>query len=243
MKPVRWAGDPPGNAHGKTSDYPATTSSEHSMTGSDDNAQKPPPDSDGGGASKRGGWFGGRQREEDARAEETINDRLRGLSESDGQFGPDGPTPEPEAGEAYILQGYLTFTQGRREGDQLSLAGRSVVLDIEANEAEERSRTPVIATIWAQGEHFMVRHSGGIRIGGTRPTLPIIVLEDGDELEWGAHRLEFRAGPAPRDAAADAAAEADARLAGDKQAPDLNFLPPSEDDLRFRDRLRRRSSE
>jgi hypothetical protein len=53
-----------------------------------------------------------------------------------------------------------------------------------------------VARIWTQGDQIMLRHSGAILIGGSRPTLPVVVLEDGDELAWGAHKAQFRRAPA-----------------------------------------------
>lgn len=99
---------------------------------------------------------------------------------------PKQPPPSPDA--------ELIFTAGPRSGDRLSLEGRSVAFDRDANETLDGSKSTVIASIWAQGEHFMVRHGGAILIDGGRPAMPIVVLEDDDELAWGPHRLQFRSG-------------------------------------------------
>jgi hypothetical protein len=38
----------------------------------------------------------------------------------------------------------------------------------------------------------MLRQQGGVTVGGQRPALSVVVLEDGDEVAWNIHRLQFR---------------------------------------------------
>jgi hypothetical protein len=86
----------------------------------------------------------------------------------------------------------LVFVAGPRAGERLPIEGRSVALDREGYESADGGASSVVATFWTQGEHIMLRNGGAITVGGARPTLPIVVLEDGDELAWSTHRAEFR---------------------------------------------------
>jgi hypothetical protein len=120
--------------------------------------------------------------------------RLREKFETDYEEPPvsvesEQPPPPPSR------DGELIFITGPRAGERLPVEGRNVALDRDANESTGEGTSGVVARIWTQGEHIMLGHSGAVLIGGTRPTLPIVVLEDGDELTWSNHKLEFRRAP------------------------------------------------
>jgi hypothetical protein len=142
------------------------------------------------GATKRR-WF---SRGDD----DTLNamsDRLRVLREVMIEVGVDNtPAADEPAALRRPADAELLFTGGPRTGERLPLEARRIALDRDANETAEDSKSAMVASVWAQGEHFMLRHGGAILIGGARPALPIVVLEDGDELQWGVHRLQFRSG-------------------------------------------------
>ena len=55
------------------------------------------------------------------------------------------------------------------------------------------------AWLWRQAGHYMLRQIGGAEtlIGGEPLALPIVVLEDGDELTIGPHVLRFTLAEAP----------------------------------------------
>lgn len=92
-------------------------------------------------------------------------------------------------------EGELLFVTGPRAGERLSVEGRAVALDRDGNENGGEA-SGVIVRIWTQADNIMLQHSGAILVGGSRPPLPIVVLEDGDELAWGGHKLQFRRAPA-----------------------------------------------
>lgn len=90
------------------------------------------------------------------------------------------------------LDAELTFLAGPRQGTRLSLGSSTIALDADGNEAGERGNSNVMISIWAQGQQFMLRPARGVRVGGTRPAPMVVVLEDGDDVEWGPHRLQVR---------------------------------------------------
>jgi hypothetical protein len=99
------------------------------------------------------------------------------------------PPPPPRDAE-------LVFTVGPRAGTHVLVEGRAVSLDRDGNESAGEGGVSVVARVWTQGDQIMLRQSGAILVGGGRPALPVVVLEDGDELAWGSHRLQFRRAPA-----------------------------------------------
>lgn len=103
---------------------------------------------------------------------------------------PEAPPPPPSR-DAELL-----FVAGPRAGERLSIEGRAVALDREGNESTGEGASSLVVRIWTQADNIMLQHSGAILVGGSRPSLPIIVLEDGDELAWGGHKLQFRRAPA-----------------------------------------------
>ena len=148
----------------------------------------PPP------AEPKRGWFrkGGRSAEQEA-VYAPIDARLRALNDTyGGEADLDPGAAQEPAARTPTPQAELVFTTGPRAGERLMLEGTRIALDRDANETLDNTRSGMMASIWAQGEHFMLRHGGAILIDGARPALSIVVLEDGDELAWGAHRLQFR---------------------------------------------------
>jgi hypothetical protein len=141
-----------------------------------------------------GGLFGGRGNDGVKR---DMAARLQRLGKG-YDFGEDPPPPEPPEAPPPppSRDAEIVFVAGPRAGDVVRIEGRSLALDRDANETDDGGRSGVVASIWPQGDQFMLRHGGAILISGSRPSLPVIVLEDGDELAWGAHKLEFRRAPA-----------------------------------------------
>ena len=103
---------------------------------------------------------------------------------------PEAPAPPPSR------EGELLFVAGPRTGERLSVEGRAVALDRDGNESGGEGASSLVVRIWTQADNIMLQHSGAILVGGSRPALPIVVLEDGDELAWGGHKLQFRRAPA-----------------------------------------------
>jgi hypothetical protein len=99
--------------------------------------------------------------------------------------------PEAEVQEARPIAGELVFTAGPRSGERI-LVEHPVSLDRSGADAADQSGAAAVMSIWAQGRRFMLRHNGALLIGGARPTLPVVTLEDGDELVWGPNRALFR---------------------------------------------------
>lgn len=123
----------------------------------------------------------------------SISRRLRALRNG-SQFN-DIPTDEPEepAGpRPMAVNAALIFTAGPRAGDVVALENRRLALDRDALQRTDSDAVEVVASIWAQGSRFMLRHRGTMMVAGSRPALPVIALDDGDELAWGPHRAQFR---------------------------------------------------
>lgn len=163
--------------------------------------------------TSRGGLLGrfrGRKQTAEARAQITAaeDDRLLSLREVLASV----PAPsrsaaasnatamtEPEAETSAVpASAYLTFTGGLRNGTRLPLYGDAVTLgtslsagiilpDDTGRVAREHAR------IWRQGESYFFRQLDGFGslIGGRDLDMPVVVLEDGDEIEIGAHTLRF----------------------------------------------------
>ncbi|MBI5284362.1 MAG: FHA domain-containing protein [Chloroflexi bacterium] len=92
----------------------------------------------------------------------------------------------------------LTFIAGPHAGARVALDDHAVTLgtsyasDIVLDDQDGRI-APEHARIWRHGEHFVFRQvdGHGTAIGGAPMTLPLVMLEDGDEIEIGGHRLRF----------------------------------------------------
>jgi hypothetical protein len=135
--------------------------------------------------------IGGRLRGDDGKIIESISGRLRALG--DLPLGEErGEDADPDTStQARSLSARLVFTGGPRAGESLLVQRNTVALDRDALEVQDSSRSDVVASVWVQGTRFMLRHAG-IVVSGSRPALPVVTLEDGDELAWNAHRLQFQ---------------------------------------------------
>jgi hypothetical protein len=134
-----------------------------------------------------------RLRRDDPRVTNSIAGRLRSLGDDPVEFAPrDDDAVAHDTHSARVSRGEIEFTAGPRSGERISLERRTVALDADAMEAADSSATNVVASIWAQGSRFMLRHNGAVSINAARLSMPVVTLEDGDELAWGAHRLRIR---------------------------------------------------
>jgi hypothetical protein len=125
-----------------------------------------------------------------------------------------GAAPVPV--EAAPAPARLTFTAGPRAGQVVDLGAGGVTLgsdpacDVVLTSDAHAGALVALehAWLWRQAGHYMLRQIGGAEtlIGGEPLALPIVVLEDGDELTIGPHVLRFTLAEAP-------AAPADAGLA------------------------------
>lgn len=92
----------------------------------------------------------------------------------------------PSEGEASLPVAEIVFIAGTHAGMRVELAGNVVPM------GEGKSS----ATIWRHGERFLLRHNGKrVTVSDKPPLLPIVVLEDGDEIGVGADRARFRVIP------------------------------------------------
>jgi len=92
--------------------------------------------------------------------------------------------------------GQLAFISGPRAGERVLLGARTVTLG-----ADEHADVvlggdgvaPEHARIWLHGEHVVLWQVGdaGMRVGGQPLRMPMVLLDDGDEIEIGTHRLRF----------------------------------------------------
>jgi curved DNA-binding protein CbpA len=94
----------------------------------------------------------------------------------------------------------LTFIAGPLAGDRFAL-GRDTIMIGTSYQSDivlplERAIAPEHARIWRHGEHFVFRQlDGGMTmIGGEQLTLPLVMLDDGDEIQIGAHKMQFSRG-------------------------------------------------
>ncbi len=108
----------------------------------------------------------------------------------------DGRDVEPRPRQAVDAE--LAFIAGPHAGARVALNDHAVTLgtsydsDIVLDDQDGRI-APEHARIWRHGEHFVFRQvdGRGTVIGGSPMTLPLVMLEDGDEIEIGGHRLRF----------------------------------------------------
>jgi hypothetical protein len=114
------------------------------------------------------------------------------------------PTRDPADARAY-----LTFVTGIRAGEALALDGDMLTLGtsprsgvILPDEAGKVARDH--ARIWRSADNFLMREvdGTGTTIGGASLMSPIVVLEDGDEIQIGPYRMRFSLAAAPAGAAA-----------------------------------------
>lgn len=132
--------------------------------------------------NKKRGLFGlGRGRA--SVAEDSIDARLLDLR-TRLPLAPEEDRPEPEDAPLSSLLpiAEIVFTAGPRAGMRADLDVNVVPL------GEGKSS----ATIWRHGERFLLRHNGArVLVSNRPPVLPIVVLEDGDEIVVGADHAQF----------------------------------------------------
>jgi len=139
-------------------------------------------------------------------ADDARDARLRTLRADDpapadgaASDGERAPASEPEEGAAT-----LTFVAGPLAGSRVVLGGEAVTLGSSvladvvlagARVGQEHAR------IWQHGQHFVLHQMEGCRtrVAGEPLTLPLVMLDDGDEIEIGPHRLRFALGTARRE--------------------------------------------
>lgn len=122
----------------------------------------------------------------------SISERLRSLRHRVPELSDQEQPPEPEPVRPQRrLAAEIVFTAGPRAGERLPIANESVALDRAATVVSDSSGSNVVVSIWPQGPRFMLRHNGGVVIGGARPALSVVTLDDGDEIAWGPHRMRF----------------------------------------------------
>jgi len=126
---------------------------------------------------------------------EVIMDRLKALGR-DGPVLPEsvdrGTGDDDESSRSSRRsKATLTFIAGPRAGERIVLEQGSVAFDRDGRAMSDGSATGVVMSIWAQGERYMLRDSAGVTVGGVRPPISVVTLDDGDEIAWGPHRLRF----------------------------------------------------
>jgi curved DNA-binding protein CbpA len=110
-----------------------------------------------------------------------------------------GPGPNTVAGPedpAAFSVAELVFVAGPLIGEHVALGlhtitlGSSPLADVVLSGSEV---APEHARIWQQGEHFAFRQLEGAdsEIGGQQLLIPLVMLDDGDEIGIGPHRMRF----------------------------------------------------
>ena len=138
----------------------------------------------------------------DDKNRDVIADRLKALASQAPKDEPDESTGEPEpAAETPVrrMMAALLFVAGPRAGERVVLEQGSVAFDRDGRALSDGSASGVVASIWPQGERYMLRDNGGVAVSGVRHAIPVVTLDDGDEIAWGPHRLRFELLP-PEDA-------------------------------------------
>jgi hypothetical protein len=149
-----------------------------------------PPNIDDAPALRR--VLSGRLRADDSHIVDAISGRLRSLKDIPLGDAAERGSANPEVRQPQRAPAAeLVFTAGPRAGEHLPLTDRTLALDRDARETPDGGTSGVVVSIWAQGARFMLRHNNGILVGGVRPSMPVLTLDDGDELAWADHRLRF----------------------------------------------------
>jgi Inner membrane component of T3SS, cytoplasmic domain len=104
-----------------------------------------------------------------------------------------GPPEGPPAAAAT-----LAFISGPRKGERLELAADTVMLGSSGTcdvvlEDSASAIDPVHAQLVPHGATYMFRDIArhDTTIAGSPPALPVVILEDGDEIQIGEHRMRF----------------------------------------------------
>jgi curved DNA-binding protein CbpA len=84
-------------------------------------------------------------------------------------------------------------------GSDVVTIGSAVDADVVLTDPADRI-APEHARIWQHGEHFVFRQFEGARtvIGGQRLMTSMVILDEGDEIQIGPHRMTFTEAPAPQ---------------------------------------------
>jgi curved DNA-binding protein CbpA len=99
---------------------------------------------------------------------------------------------------AAVILAELVFLEGPRAGERVPLGADAVNLGssysshvVLAGDAEHIA--PEHARIWRHGDHFVFRQldDGETTIAGQPLTLPMVVLDDGDEIRISVHRMRL----------------------------------------------------
>lgn len=94
----------------------------------------------------------------------------------------------------------LEFVSGPRAGTRVSLGAEAITLgssyEADVMLASEGGVAPEHGRIWQHGENFVFRQvdGEGTLVGGQELTLPLVMLDDGDEIVIGPHRMLFHQG-------------------------------------------------
>jgi len=108
------------------------------------------------------------------------------------------PAPLPAAIEQQVAAAAVSFIAGPRNGERIQLVGDVVTLGSGAGceiilEDDSTSIEPEHARLMRRGATYMFRDLAGhdTTIADRPLTLPVVMLEDGDEIQIGAHRMRF----------------------------------------------------
>lgn len=132
----------------------------------------------------------------DDKHRDAISDRLKALA---GQArNPDAERDESESEQTHEVappvrrtMAALLFVAGPRAGERVVLEQGSVAFDRDGRALSDGSAGGVVMSVWPQGERYMLRDNAGVVVSGIRPAIPVVTLDDGDEISWGPHRLRF----------------------------------------------------
>jgi hypothetical protein len=164
---------------------------ERDETPQDDTPQEEPPNLDSPPILRR--VLRGRLREDTGRVVDSMSGRLRTLRDRAVGGDQEAGTPEPPPpSQRPLPSASIVFTAGPRVGTIIRVQRGTIALAADGREMTDSGDAEVIVTVWTQGTRFMLRHSGGVLVGGSRPMLPVVTLEDGDDVVWGEHRFQFR---------------------------------------------------
>jgi len=128
------------------------------------------------------------------RAREAVDVTLRERAEPMLAAAPaDAGEPRPPAAE-------LLFVGGQLAGTRFSVGEETITLGSDARTAnivladDDGAVAGEHARIWRHGQQFMFHELQGkrTRIDGEALALPLVILDDGDEIVIGSHRIKFR---------------------------------------------------
>jgi curved DNA-binding protein CbpA len=124
--------------------------------------------------------------------------RLLTVNDGDGNAAmPATPLWHPDHGAA-IAGAELVFIDGPRAGGRVAIGQEAVTMG-SAHEADVMLSddageiAPQHVRIWQYNNRFVLRQiaDNGTLIGGQAPVLPVVILDDGDEIQIGMHRMRF----------------------------------------------------